>query len=451
MSSSPGTGGAPGSRSPMTATGMTEAELVTAMTIAAKGPRPRRGPKDLGRFGMGLKTASFSQARQLIVSTAPPGGPRAIRAWDLDVVRRSGEWRLLQEVDAADAAAPGPAVDRAGHGGPVAAPAQVRPRGDHRRRCRSKRHFYEEIRNRVEPHLGMVFSRFLDGKRLNAANRQRTNPVQPWDPFLRNQQFVQQLPAEDIPIGGHLMTVAGFVLPHPRHLSDEAGRCCRRAAWLAGPAGLLRLQARPAYRGRGLARNQRVPQGGQIHPRPHRRRHPRRTGRRVEYRCPQVRHGAAAGSPVPPAADRRRRAAPRRGGAEPPRSIVAREHGADFIYAWKVEQRNGQVTCRINRKHPLVQQVLRGGTDESADANALIRLLEETVPVAALRVMHQAETIDDPEPFMTPRHRRRRGGQGRGTDPGCVHGPGPHACTRPARRIRLMPPFDQIAGFWQNR
>ena len=65
----------------------------------------------------------------------------------------------------------------------------------------------------------------------------------------------------------------------------------------------------------------------------------------------------------------------------------------------KFEQHNGQVTCRVNRKHPLVQQMLRGGTGESADAKALIRLLEETVPVAALRVLHQAETIDDPEPF----------------------------------------------------
>ena len=51
--------------------GMTETELVTAMTIAARGPGTPRTPRDLGRFGMGLKTASFSQARQLIVTSAP--------------------------------------------------------------------------------------------------------------------------------------------------------------------------------------------------------------------------------------------------------------------------------------------------------------------------------------------------------------------------------------------
>src|SRR5690349_16023550 len=42
--------------------GMTEAELQTAMAIAARGPRSSRSAAELGRFGMGLKTASFSQA-----------------------------------------------------------------------------------------------------------------------------------------------------------------------------------------------------------------------------------------------------------------------------------------------------------------------------------------------------------------------------------------------------
>lgn len=40
---------------------------------------------------MGLKTASYSQARQLIVMTAPADRQRSVRAWDLDLVIRSGE------------------------------------------------------------------------------------------------------------------------------------------------------------------------------------------------------------------------------------------------------------------------------------------------------------------------------------------------------------------------
>ena len=148
--------------------GMTEDELVTAMTIAAKGPGISRGPKDLGRFGMGLKTASFSQARQLIVTTAPPGGHAVHRAWDLDVVQQSGEWRLLQDVDAATPpswTACGQVRARSSCGGICTGSTSREITADD---TAPRQHFYEDIRNRVEPHLGMVFSRFLDGKRLKA-------------------------------------------------------------------------------------------------------------------------------------------------------------------------------------------------------------------------------------------------------------------------------------------
>lgn len=78
--------------------GMTAGELVTAMTVAARGPATPRSATDLGRFGVGLKSASFSQARQLTVATAT-AGEWHVRTWDLDVVERSGEWRLLRGAD----------------------------------------------------------------------------------------------------------------------------------------------------------------------------------------------------------------------------------------------------------------------------------------------------------------------------------------------------------------
>jgi hypothetical protein len=426
--------------------GMTEEELVTAMTIAAKGPSTERGPKDLGRFGMGLKTASFSQARQLIVTTAPLGGPRSTRAWDLDLVIRSGEWRLLQEVDPADAAI----LDHlwGGHGTVVFWRHLHRfdrgeiTTGD----AAAKSHFYDDIRNRVEPHLGMVFSRFLDGKRLKGLTV-NGNPVSPWDPFLRNQRFVQRLPDEHIPINGHTMDVEGFILPHPRHLSED------EAHQAAGPTGWLDQQGFYVYR-----RDRLIVAGDWLGIRGFRK-EDKYILARIAVDIPadldaewgiDVRKSAT----VPPlaarshlqriGADAKRRAASvlsHRG------RIAAREYGADFIYAWNVRQHNGQVTCRINRKHPLVQQVLRGGTEGSADAAALIRLLEETVPVAALRVLHQAETIDDPEPFagtadaeaIKIAERIQAAYISQGVTPGEARS-----------RIRLMPPFDQLSGFWQS-
>lgn len=53
--------------------GMTEDELLDAMRHGTGNPRQHRSPKDLGRFGLGLKTASFSQCRSLTVVSTRDG------------------------------------------------------------------------------------------------------------------------------------------------------------------------------------------------------------------------------------------------------------------------------------------------------------------------------------------------------------------------------------------
>jgi hypothetical protein len=292
----------------------------------------------------------------------------------------------------------------------------------------------------------MVFHRFLDrkpgiGLSVNAS------PVQSWDPFLRNQQFLRRLPPERLPISGHMMGVEGFVLPHPRHLSEE------QAQLAAGPHGWLDQQGFYVYR-----RDRLIVAGGWLGIRGFRKEDKYMLAR-IAVDVPaeldaewsiDVRKSAT----VPPLAARshlRRIGEEARRGAAAVLShrgrIAAREHGADFVYAWEVRSRNGRVTCRINRKHPLVQEVLRGATSQSADADALIRLLEETVPVAALRIMHQAETVDDPEPFAEVANAEAVKVAERIRTACIAQGLTPQEANS---RIRLMPPFDQMAGFWQQ-
>ena len=425
--------------------GMSEAALVTAMTIAARGPGTERGPQDLGRFGMGLKTASFSQARQLIVTSALPGSRPATRVWDLDLVKQCGEWRLLHDVSNGDREL----LDRLRSGRGTAVLWRHLHRFDvpgvSATDVTAQKHFYEEVR-RVEAHLGMVFARFLDG-RHSFKLRVNGNPVQPWDPFLRNRQFVQRLPVEDIPVGGGTMHVAGFVLPHLRHLSDDEARLA------AGPRGWLDQQGFYVYR-----RDRLILAGDWLGIRGLRK-EDKYILARIAVDIPaeldsewsiDVRKSSA----TPPLAARSHL---QRIGAEARRRavavlthrgrIIARERGADFIYAWNVRRSNGHVTCRINRRHPLVRQVLRAGTDASADAAALVRLLEETVPVAALRVMHEAESIDDPEPFTDVADEETIKVAERIQAALIAQDCTPYEARR---RIRLMPPFDQLSGFWQE-
>ena len=75
--------------------GMSAEDAITAMRLAATSPTTERRPEDLGRFGLGLKTASLSQCRVLTIATKKDGVLTVLR-WSLDHVIESGEWSLLE-------------------------------------------------------------------------------------------------------------------------------------------------------------------------------------------------------------------------------------------------------------------------------------------------------------------------------------------------------------------
>jgi hypothetical protein len=77
--------------------GMDEGSLTEAMRLGSRSPLEEREPSDMGRFGLGLKTASFSQCRRLTVWTRVSGqAGLSVRCWDLDYVDHAREWRLLK-------------------------------------------------------------------------------------------------------------------------------------------------------------------------------------------------------------------------------------------------------------------------------------------------------------------------------------------------------------------
>src|SRR5579859_3359318 len=77
--------------------GMSEGELINAMRPGSRNPLESRDPEDLGRYGLGLKTASFSQCRYLVVRSKTLGNVAATRCWDLDFVAYKNKWLLLRE------------------------------------------------------------------------------------------------------------------------------------------------------------------------------------------------------------------------------------------------------------------------------------------------------------------------------------------------------------------
>ena len=71
--------------------GMSRSELLEAMRPGSRSPLEVRSDSDLGRFGLGLKTASFSQCRRLTVVTRR-NGLVSSATWDLDTVAARDRW-----------------------------------------------------------------------------------------------------------------------------------------------------------------------------------------------------------------------------------------------------------------------------------------------------------------------------------------------------------------------
>ena len=78
--------------------GMNDPELEAAMTLGTINPLDKRATTDLGRFGLGLKTASFSQCRSLTVASKREGHKIVCLRWDLDAIASDpeGGWRMLE-------------------------------------------------------------------------------------------------------------------------------------------------------------------------------------------------------------------------------------------------------------------------------------------------------------------------------------------------------------------
>jgi hypothetical protein len=74
--------------------GMSDIQITSAMQYGSQNPNDQRDCNDLGRYGLGLKTASLSQCKTLTVISVKDGLFSG-RRWDLEYVIKTGSWSLL--------------------------------------------------------------------------------------------------------------------------------------------------------------------------------------------------------------------------------------------------------------------------------------------------------------------------------------------------------------------
>jgi len=223
--------------------GMDKVELLEAMRLGSRSPTEERHPDDLGRFGLGMKTASFSQCRRLTVATRTEESSRTMVArWDLDNVVLRDEWSLELPETADDV----PWIDQLdGPGSLVVWEKLDRLVG--RSGDLGETEFNRVIREAAD-HLSLVFYRFLEG--ANSARKVTISlngtQIRPIDPFFSKHKATQADPPEKLLLGGTLMTIRTYTLPHFNKVSKKD--------WerYGGPEGYLKNQGFYVFRGNRL-------------------------------------------------------------------------------------------------------------------------------------------------------------------------------------------------------
>lgn len=375
--------------------GMTEDQLVAAMRPGSQNPLKPRAPNDLGRFGLGLKTASFSQCRRVTVRSVVRNGKPSTRCWNLDHIARVNDWQLLRTGDAAAephfsrlaALMRGTAVvwqniDR------LVAGQQT----DNER----EQQLFLQRADAVRQHLAMVFHQLMAGKqgvKLHLNERL----VEAWDPFLAGEAATQILPVTPLKFHGALVEVQPFVLPHHSKLAKPKHESA------AGPHGWNAHQGFYIYRNRrllvpgdwlgfGWAKEEHyklarirveVPNAldhdwaidvtkSRALPPPALRDDLRRIGERTRIDAKRV--YSHRGAKLTPKAD------------------------ADRVLLWEPTAKHDKMFYRLNRQHPLLKQSLNATSNRSA-FNALLRLIEETVPFPHIAIENSEKPNSLPGPF----------------------------------------------------
>ncbi len=224
--------------------GMSGKELTAAMQYGSKNPLELRNANDLGRFGLGLKTASLSQCRVLTVATKK-NNELSIRRWDIDFVTKQGSWSLL-DLNSSDEIENIPNIDELNSeksGTLVVWQKLDRMEAGEIDFSKSMGIMLDSVRE----HLSLVYHRYLAGEpginrlsiEINGAN------IEPADPFLAKYSD-RPMDDEIFIIDGSKITVRPYILPHLSSLTPEEIRKT------GGKDGLRKLQGFYVYRNKRL-------------------------------------------------------------------------------------------------------------------------------------------------------------------------------------------------------
>ncbi len=354
--------------------GMTEEELIQAMRPGSQSPALQREASDLGRFGLGLKTASFSQCSVFTVLTRKINGKLSYWRWDLGYVTdpQTEGWTIVNAADEED-------IQQAEtmNSGTLVVWQNLDRIIEMNEKGYTEDHFYM-VAERVKRHIEMVFHRYLETGKLKIIFN--GNEVKGWDPFLKGETATQPFPEELLENGD--VRVKAYILPHRSKLSEDIWiENEKRGGWVA-------------MQGFYIYRNERLLLAadwlGIIRKQPH-------------HKLARIMID------LPNHLDHEWQIDIKKSKARPPLSLrqqlksivrttvtqaeqvfrhrgkeVQRSLPADFSFVWKEMVKDGQYFFKINQEHPIIAAQLAKFPDKKREIQKLIRLIEETVPGPAI-------------------------------------------------------------------
>ena len=222
--------------------GMDSVGIINAMKY---GSSSLSDPNSLGKFGMGLKTASSAFCRRFsLISRDNKNSDFYKATWDLDHVAEANEWDMLEppvsdfeqsvldkHIKSRGTLVSWEIVDRIIR-------EYADPGGTYAQNALKKK------LTSLEFHLGMVFQQFLEKKFKDISNIKlflNKQEVKPWDPFCTSEDKTEKLAEEDIPVenqdGTELgrFSLAAYSIPNKYNFSsDEALKKARLSNKMQG-------------------------------------------------------------------------------------------------------------------------------------------------------------------------------------------------------------------------
>lgn len=210
--------------------GMDETGVHVAMRYGAP---VRKNLASLGKFGLGLKTASSSVCRNFaIISRKDPAASLSKLAWDLDHVEETGRWEMrrdpleLHEEEAFE--------ELCGDKGTLVVWSKcdrVLSKNYDEAGGAKEQQAIKRLRKSLMDHLALIYHRFLDTTDTRERHVRMTvndEIVDAWNPFYPEKaEQVLPEPQQEIPIegeDGELLGRAGiraWILPHRNTLTTE--------------------------------------------------------------------------------------------------------------------------------------------------------------------------------------------------------------------------------------